>query len=90
MDVDALTVLEFTLTLNELATNATKYGALSTPGGSLTVYSAVLDQETPKRLALQWREHDGPIVKAPTRQGFGSRLMERCIRESLAELRSGV
>jgi two-component sensor histidine kinase len=84
VEVDARTVLGFTLTLNELATNATKYGALSTPAGRLSISWNVLDHDGTKLLELQWRERGGPVVLAPKRRGFGSRLMERCIEGDLA------
>lgn len=62
-----------TLALHELATNAAKYGALSTDTGwidiSWTVDNGALD--------FMWREHDGPPVVAPERRGFGSRLISR-------------
>lgn len=62
-----------TLALHELATNAAKYGALSTDTGwvdiSWTVDKGALD--------FMWREHDGPPVVTPERRGFGSRLISR-------------
>jgi PAS domain S-box-containing protein len=84
VEVDARTVLGFTLTLNELATNATKYGALSVPTGSLSISWSVLDHDGTKTLELHWREYGGPAVVAPRRRGFGSRLMERCVEGDLA------
>jgi two-component sensor histidine kinase len=66
------------LTLHELATNAAKYGALSTKEGRVTVCSWVEPSSTP-RLHLSWRESDGPAVCEPVHQGFGTKL----IREAL-------
>jgi PAS domain S-box-containing protein len=61
------------LALHELATNATKYGALSTSRGTLEVHW----EREQDRLKLSWRESGGPPVREPTRRGFGSRMIER-------------
>jgi len=58
------------LILHELATNAAKYGSLSVPDGCLNVHWRV-DRE---RVEISWIESGGPIVSAPSREGFGSRL----------------
>jgi two-component sensor histidine kinase len=63
------------MTLHELATNATKYGALSNDTGTVTIRWRVEEREG-GTLALEWREADGPRVSEPTRRGFGSRLIE--------------
>ena len=68
---------------HELATNAAKYGSLSAPDGRILVDWALADQMRP-RLHLVWREIDGPPVPAPSRRGFGSRLIERSVRHDLA------
>ncbi len=60
-----------TLALHELATNAVKYGALSVDGGWLEISWT----DANGQLDFVWREHDGPRVVAPTRKGFGSRLI---------------
>ena len=59
--------------INELATNALKYGALSTPAGRLDV-KWLLESE---RVVLRWRESDGPEVRAAAVESFGSRLLRR-------------
>ncbi|PLR28686.1 hypothetical protein SGCZBJ_01680 [Caulobacter zeae] len=63
--------------LHELATNATKYGALSVRGGRLEVSWASERQGW----SLAWEEHEGPSVSAPSRSGFGSRLMANLARQ---------
>jgi two-component sensor histidine kinase len=64
------------LLLHELATNATKYGALSTPSGRLTVrWTAGADGV----LDLDWVERGGPQPKAVSPQGFGSRLLQAVV-----------
>jgi two-component sensor histidine kinase len=62
------------MTLNELCTNTTKFGALSIPSGRVEI-AWTADQET-QRLRLTWTERDGPNVEPPTRRSFGTRMME--------------
>jgi two-component sensor histidine kinase len=65
------------VTLHELATNAAKYGAFSTPGGRVLItWSRSPDDE----FTLRWREIDGPPAREPTRPGFGSRVMNTLIQ----------
>ena len=59
------------ITLHELATNAAKYGALSSAQGRVQIEWSCADG----RLVLRWTETDGPPVKPPTRQGFGTHVM---------------
>jgi two-component sensor histidine kinase len=68
-------VLPLTMSLNELCTNAVKYGALSNPAGRIEIASEV-DEKT-RRFKLTWTEKDGPAVLPPTRRGFGTRLIAR-------------
>lgn len=75
--------LSLGMIFHELATNAAKYGSLSAPDGRILVDWALADQTRP-RLELAWREIDGPPVQAPSRRGFGSRLIERSVRHDLA------
>jgi two-component sensor histidine kinase len=71
------------LLFHELATNAAKYGALSSPYGRVHVAWAVREDATPSRLSITWTEERGPKVTAPSRQGFGSRLIERSLQGEL-------
>ena len=64
------------IAFNELATNAVKYGALSTGAGSILVGWAVEPGPGGDRLILHWEEKDGPPVTVPSRKGFGSRVLE--------------
>ena len=61
--------------LQELATNAVKYGALSMPGGQVKVRWE-LEEGEGRRLHLRWQEQGGPQVQPPTYRGFGMRLVE--------------
>jgi len=67
------TAVALGLAMHELATNAVKYGALSTGEGRVAVRWTL----NGSRLELIWRETDGPAVTAPTRRGFGLRLLEQ-------------
>jgi PAS domain S-box-containing protein len=66
------------MTLHELATNAAKYGALSVVKGRVEVKWSLAASD---RLILTWTEMGGPTVKKPTHRGFGTRVMERMIRD---------
>jgi two-component sensor histidine kinase/CheY-like chemotaxis protein len=66
-------VIALAMTLNELCTNTTKFGALSVPTGSIDI-AWKIDEET-QRLVLTWSEKGGPSVSAPSRESFGTRLI---------------
>lgn len=69
------------LALHELATNAAKHGALSTPDGRVAV---ICREEPGGVIELEWLESGGPpIVGPPTRRGFGTRLLERALARDL-------
>ena len=68
------------MAFHELATNATKYGALSLPSGRVKVAWQII---RPGRLHLEWQETGGPPVSPPTRRGYGSRLIERTLPGAL-------
>ncbi|HEY8566365.1 MAG TPA: PAS domain S-box protein [Beijerinckiaceae bacterium] len=76
------TALALAMALQELATNAAKYGALSNATGELHV-GWTLEESDPPSLRLRWEERGGPTVAAPTRRGFGSRLIERSLGQDL-------
>ena len=62
------------MTLNELCTNTTKFGALSVQTGHVDI-AWTLDAGG-QRLKLTWTEKNGPLVRAPERRSFGTRLIE--------------
>ena len=66
--------------VHELATNAVKYGALSAADGNVRV-----GWRRPPNggLVLRWEEFGGPSVRRPMRQGFGTRVVDRMIRDQL-------
>ena len=69
--------MSLSLILHELATNAAKYGALSTAQGKVSIAWSLRDEGGEPHCALRWSEHEGPVVVPPTRTGFGSRLIGR-------------
>lgn len=74
------------LALHELATNASKYGALSVPDGRVSIDWAFNEGEPDQRsLRLTWRESGGPPVKEPARRGFGCFVLERVVINALGE-----
>lgn len=66
--------LAISMALHELATNAVKYGSLSTDDGEVAIRWKVADDDLAH---LEWSEKGGPPVTKPTRHGFGSRLLQR-------------
>lgn len=77
--------LALAVAIHELATNAMKYGALSTRG-RVDVTWSVAGLKTSPQLRFTWTENGGPPVSkpAPNRQGFGSRLIEQILRCTFA------
>jgi two-component sensor histidine kinase len=83
LHIDAEAAQAFSMVLHELATNATKYGALSVPGGVVRV-GLVVDDEDGK-LRLQWSELNGPVIElAPAHQGFGTQVIEAIVEGQLS------
>jgi PAS domain S-box-containing protein len=70
----------FAMMLHELTANAVKYGALSVPTGNVWVEWS---HAAHGKLVLRWIETGGPPVKPPTRQGFGTRVLERALSAQL-------
>jgi len=67
------------LVLHELATNAVKYGALSTDDGWVSLEWSASPAQAGLDLDLTWAEHGGPPVTPPKRRGFGGRLITRSL-----------
>ena len=68
--------LSLSMALHELCTNAAKYGAMAVPGGRVHITWTTLKAGGCDRLAMRWQERGGPPVAAPSRKGFGTRLIE--------------
>jgi PAS domain S-box-containing protein len=71
------------MAIHELTTNAAKHGALSTFGGQVEVKWRIEPGEERPMLQFSWTEHGGPRVTTPSRQGFGSRLLQRVLTTQL-------
>ncbi|EKV25977.1 Chemotaxis protein methyltransferase CheR [Caenispirillum salinarum AK4] len=69
--------LSLSLVLHELATNAAKYGALSTPEGQIHLSWKAVNQEAEPTVHMEWSESGGPAVHATPEGGFGTRLINR-------------
>lgn len=69
--------------LHEIATNAAKYGALSNGSGKIVIDWKLMPDASEQKLQMTWVESGGPRVVAPTRKGFGSKLIERGARDQL-------
>lgn len=72
--------LSLGLAVHELATNASKYGALSTPEGQVSI---AWDMLTDKLARIEWLESGGPAVAETRRRGFGTELIEKIVAHEL-------
>jgi two-component sensor histidine kinase len=75
--------LALAMALQELATNAVKYGALSNPAGEIRVHWELSKGEGRYDLNVRWEESGGPAVAKPKRRGFATRLIERTVKQEL-------
>lgn len=85
--LDPQTAVGLSLVLHELGTNASKYGALSVTAGRVDLaWETGVDG---KVLKLRWQESGGPKVKAPSRRGFGTFIIEQSLSglDGVADLR---
>lgn len=71
------------MAIHELATNAARHGSLSSPKGRVEVQWTVRTSASETLLTLTWQESGGPTVTSPTRQGFGTRMIERGLKHDL-------
>lgn len=74
------TAQDFALILHELATNASKYGALSTPEGRVLVQGGLEKVNGCDLFTFTWAEHGGPPVAEPIRKGFGTLILTEMAR----------
>lgn len=68
-------VLQLSLLLHELTTNAVKYGSLSVEAGEVTLAWQLDGPDEARDVVLTWTETGGPPPAVPTHTGFGSRLI---------------
>jgi PAS domain S-box-containing protein len=71
------------LALHELAVNAARFGALSVPGGRVSITWDRHENSRGQSLVLDWREELGPKVKNRRKKGFGSMVIERNLARAL-------
>lgn len=85
INIGAGAVLPLTLSLNELCTNAVKYGALSNTTGRVDILTTA--DEPTQIFTLSWTETGGPVVMEPTRRSFGTRLLGALASQLHGEVR---
>jgi two-component sensor histidine kinase len=73
IEAAASAAVPLAMAINELCTNAVKYGALSRPDGRIEI--TVKTDEAQNKFCLRWKEYGGPPVRPPLRRGFGTRLI---------------
>ncbi|MEO6381608.1 MAG: CheR family methyltransferase [Nitrobacter sp.] len=84
VSVTAEVVQTLGLALHELATNASKYGALSSPGGKIILsWRFEGGKAAPESFRMEWREQGGPAVKPAERKGFGRFVTDQLVTRSL-------
>jgi PAS domain S-box-containing protein len=90
VELPASITITLALMLNELATNAAKFGALSTDTGRVEISWTITPTETQGGTGLAvdfiWQERDGPPVVPPKHRGFGSRLLAASAQQIKGEL----
>jgi PAS domain S-box-containing protein len=74
----------FALLVHELATNATKYGALSKPEGMIAIDWSIEHDGAETKFRFRWKERDGPRVTESPRQGFGRILIEKAVAQEFS------
>jgi two-component sensor histidine kinase len=67
------------MAFHELASNSSKFGALSRPNGRLDVHWLVTKSGDSRVVNLHWQEREGPRVNLPERRGFGTILLEKVL-----------
>jgi two-component system CheB/CheR fusion protein len=77
VSLSAKPALAFGLALNELGTNAVKYGALSNDEGHIEIVWTLAPHPQGREFRLRWRERNGPPVLPPSHTGFGTQLIQK-------------
>jgi two-component sensor histidine kinase len=78
--------LSIHMIFHELATNASKHGALTSTSGAVEVLWDVRSDGEDHTLVVQWREHGGPEVREPRHKGFGLRLISKVLSGAQVEM----
>lgn len=77
------TAFSFSMALHELATNANKYGSLSSPNGRLVIETGLEADTLGRKAVISWKECDGPPPPGASSEGFGSKLISQVIERQL-------
>jgi len=77
------TSLALSMAINELGTNAAKYGALSGDQGIIDIHWDFTSAKEKSELEFMWQETGGPKVSPPQRKGFGTTLIERALASEM-------
>jgi len=72
---------QFAMIVHELATNALKYGALSSPDGRISITGKVNRLDGSGSFLFSWKESGGPRVSPPTRKGFGGIILQEAAEQ---------
>lgn len=83
VELDPVVSQSLTLMLHELATNALKFGALSTGAGMVSLDWRIDANDGHRRVVITWIESGGPAVTAPDRTGNGTRFIKGSVRYEL-------
>src|ERR1700754_3762274 len=81
VELEPKLALSLNMAFHELATNASKHGALSARCGRVEALWELVPGATGRTLAMQWRERGGPEVREPDRRGFGLRLITKVLAD---------
>ncbi len=84
VELDSRAVATLGMALHELATNAAKYGALSSGEGRLALTWRLEENGGEKRVVISWRETDGPRVHDRPKEGFGTNFVKQSIAYELS------
>ncbi len=84
LSLGSAAALALAMAFHELCTNAAKYGALAAENGRIEVLWSVSEKNTQDWLEVVWKERGGPRVEAPTRVGFGSKIIKQVLAQKIA------
>jgi PAS domain S-box-containing protein len=83
VDLPSQIAVPISMAIHELTTNAAKYGALAIEEGRIEIEWSLIDLESGPALVCEWKEFDGPAVTPPSREGFGTMLLERVLAQQI-------
>jgi len=83
VEISQQAAVMLSLVLNELATNAIKYGAWSRDSGRISISWSIETKDGVENVVMDWRETGGPKVEVPSRRGFGTNVLKFAIEQGL-------